>query len=144
MPCQYLVGKRQEVSLLLTAIAQGRYSQSGRLRQTVCMDKASHGPQLKAAMIRRGLSRTAVADYVGRKERTVTNWTTGSTMPDAAELELLEELLGPYRHEGDPVEVAVRASGLTEDRQLAVLHAYKRELREQDEAEERRRIHRGA
>jgi transcriptional regulator with XRE-family HTH domain len=97
------------------------------------MDKQEHGRRLKAAMSLKGLGREAVADAAGVSARTVTNWTRGATMPSEAE----RRLLGDYDVGGDPVEVAVRASRLTEDRQYVVLGTYKRQLREQDEEAER-------
>jgi transcriptional regulator with XRE-family HTH domain len=104
------------------------------------MEKEDHGKALAAVMARKGLSRQDVADVAGVNVRTVTNWTTGKTMPSRAERETLRRYLGVYDDtEGDPVERAVRASRLTEDRQYAVLGVYKRELREQDEADEGRR-----
>lgn len=90
-----------------------------------------HGLQLKAAMSRRSLDRRVVADYVGVKSRTVTNWTSGATMPDSGQRERLRDLLGSYDTTGDPVEVALATSPLTEDRRHLVLAEYKRLLREQ-------------
>lgn len=105
------------------------------------MNKQEHGSRLKAAIARRGLDRDDVVAAIDgvRSARTVTNWTSGATMPSEAQRVQLRELLGDYDNPGDPVEVAVKASRLTEDRQYNVLGVYKRELREQDEAEERRR-----
>lgn len=95
------------------------------------MDKQQHGLRLKAAMAAKGKDRTAVADYVDVKVRTVTNWTSGSTMPSDRERAALRRLLGPYDDPGDPVEVAVRGSELHEWRQDSVLSTYKRHLHEQ-------------
>jgi transcriptional regulator with XRE-family HTH domain len=95
------------------------------------MDKREHGSALKAAMARRGYDRSAIADATGVQVRTVTNWTSGTTMPDARERDVLHRILGEYDHEGDPVEAAVRGSELTEWRQDAVLSFYKRNLHEQ-------------
>lgn len=95
------------------------------------MDKQEHGTALKAAMARQGLDRQVVADAAGVGVRTVTNWTTGATLPSAREREVLHRLLGQYDQGGDPVEVAVRGSELTEWRQDAVLSFYKRNLHEQ-------------
>lgn len=97
------------------------------------MDKAEHGRRLKGAMAAQGKSRTVVADYTGVKVRTVTNWTSGATMPSDTERASLRRLLGSYDDPGDPVEVAVRQSELTEDRQYDVVGYYKRRLREQRE-----------
>lgn len=101
------------------------------------MDKQEHGRRLKGAMSLKGLGRDAVADVAGVSARTVTNWTRGATMPSEAERVSLRALLGDYDAAGDPVEAAVRASRLTEDRQYVVLGTYKRQLREQDEEQER-------
>lgn len=96
------------------------------------MDKAEHGKRLTRAMA--GRSRQVIADWADVKPRTVTNWTSGKTMPSEGERAALRKLLGPYDAEGDPVEIAVRSSELTEDRQDTVLGFYKRHLREQREA----------
>ena len=53
------------------------------------MDKQEHGTALKAAMARQGLDRQVVADAAGVGVRTVTNWTTGATLPSAREREVL-------------------------------------------------------
>lgn len=95
------------------------------------MDKREHGVRLKAAMAAKRLNRQVVADATGVKERTVTNWTSGATMPSARELGALRLLLGEYDAAGDPVEVAIRGSELVEWRQDAVLSFYKRNLHEQ-------------
>lgn len=95
------------------------------------MDKAAHGLALKRAMASRGLDRQTVADAAGVQVRTVTNWTTGATMPSLTERMALERLFGDYAAGGDPVEVAIRASTLDEWRQDAVLSFYKRNLHEQ-------------
>jgi transcriptional regulator with XRE-family HTH domain len=95
------------------------------------MDKTEHGLRLKAAMSLRALDRLTVADQAGVQPRTVTNWTSGATMPSESERHLLRRLLGDYDNPGDPVEVAVRSSELHEWRQDAVLSTYKRNLHEQ-------------
>lgn len=95
------------------------------------MDKQEHGKRLAAAMASRGFGRQVVADATGRRERTVTNWTRGKTMPSDKERVALRRLLGDYDSPGDPVEVAVRHSELTDWRQDAVLSTYKRNLYEQ-------------
>lgn len=82
-------------------------------------------------MARRGLDRQVVADATGVGVRTVTNWSTGKTMPSAVERESLRTLLGSYDAAGDQVEMAVRSSELHEWRQDAVLSFYKRNLHEQ-------------
>lgn len=95
------------------------------------MDKRTHGLRLKAAMAANGIGRQAIAEATAVKVRTVTNWTSGATMPTERELVTLRKLLGPYDSMGDPVEVAIRASDLDEWRQDAVLSFYKRNLHEQ-------------
>lgn len=98
------------------------------------MDKQTHGALLKAAIGRRpDVNRQVVADATGVKARTVTNWTSGETMPSQGQLDALHALLGQYDAEGDSVEVALMNSQLTEDRRYAVLSVYKRHLREQTE-----------
>lgn len=95
------------------------------------MERADHGPLLKAAMARRGYGRKDVATYVGVEVRTVTNWTSGTTMPSDRQLVKLREMLGDYDVAGDPVEVAVRSSELVKWRQDDVLTRYERNLYEQ-------------
>lgn len=96
------------------------------------MDKREHGDLLKVAISRKRLDRTAVADHVGVKPRTITNWTSGSTMPSEAEREALRDLLGDYDQAGDEVELAVRRSSLVKWRQNKVLGEYERHLYEQE------------
>lgn len=98
------------------------------------MNKEEHGERLARAIGAARLSRTAVADAAGVKPRTVTNWTSGATMPSERERDALRRILGHYDSEGDQVEIALRQSELTEDRQHIVLGTYKRLLREQREA----------
>lgn len=96
------------------------------------MDKSEHGPLLRQAMAAKGVGREVVADATGVRVRTVTNWTSGSTMPSETERMALRRLLGDdYDRPGDAVERAVRASGLQEWRKDAVLSFYKRNLHEQ-------------
>lgn len=97
------------------------------------MDKAEHGSRLKVAMARKGLDRKAVGDVVNVNPRTVTNWTTGQTMPSARERAALRDLMPGYDDVGDPVEVAIMNSELTEDRRFSLVGTYKRMLREQAE-----------
>lgn len=99
------------------------------------MEKAEHGRLLKSAMARKGLGRATVADWLDVKVRTVTNWTSGSTLPTPAQREGLRELLGPYDEAGDPVELAVRSSGLIKWRQDAVITEYERHRHEQHREE---------
>lgn len=97
------------------------------------MEKAEHGARLRAAMATRGHERADVVAATGVAARTVTNWTTGQTLPSDRERAVLRKLYPGYDDPGDPVEIAVRNSTLTEDRQHLVLGTYKRLLREQDE-----------
>lgn len=97
------------------------------------MDKAEHGRRLRTAMAARGLERKGVSLAVGVNERTVTNWTTGKTLPDDSDRAALRQLFPGYDDPGDPVEVAIMSSGLTEDRRYALVGTYKRLLREQAE-----------
>lgn len=100
------------------------------------MDKQQHGRDLKTAMARQGLNRQAIADLTGVKTRTVTNWTSGTTMPSARELEILETVLGHYAVGGlDPVESAIRRSLLIKWRQDSVISTYERNLYEQTREE---------
>lgn len=95
------------------------------------MEKQEHGKRLAAAMAAKRYDRKVIADAVNRDVRTVTNWTSGKTMPSAAERHVLRKLLGDYDNPGDPVEVALAGSELVEWRQDAVRSVYKRHLHEQ-------------
>lgn len=95
------------------------------------MDKQDHGKRLARAIGARGLSRTTVADHANVKPRTVTNWTTGATMPSEQERAALRDLLGPYDTEGDAVEVALASSPLEDFRRSRVLAVYQEQLHEQ-------------
>jgi transcriptional regulator with XRE-family HTH domain len=99
------------------------------------MDKQEHGRRLKAAMSLKGLGRDAIADAAEVTVRTVTNWTSGDTMPTELERSKIRKVVGDYDVAGDPVEAAVRGSRLTEDRQYGVIGYYKKQLREQDAEE---------
>jgi hypothetical protein len=98
------------------------------------MDKIEHGLRLKQAMARTGRDRTVVADSIGVGTRTVTNWTSGATMPSDRERAALRKLFGDYDNPGDPVEIAIRSSELAEWRQDTVIGFYKKHLAEQREA----------
>lgn len=97
------------------------------------MDKAEHGHRLKVAMSRAGVDRKDIAGALDVSPRTVTNWTSGSTLPTPAQRDALRRMLGAYDDTGDPVEVAVRSSALVEWRQDTVIGFYKRHLHEQRE-----------
>lgn len=98
------------------------------------MDATEHGRLLKTAMARRGMSRDDLASLVEVGVRTVTNWTTGKTMPSDTDRAKLANVFPDYAAAGDPIEVAVMTSEeLTEDRKYVLLGTYKRLLREQDE-----------
>ena len=103
------------------------------------MDKDEHGRRLKAAMASRRLSREAIADAAGVKTRTVTNWTSGVTMPSDRERSSLRRLLGDYDQPGDPVIVAISQSELVDWRQDAVRAEYRRHLAEQRDQSDRGR-----
>lgn len=79
------------------------------------------------------MDRGVVAVAADVNKRTVTNWTTGQTMPSERERAALRKLLPGYDDPGDPVEVAIMNSELTEDRRYALVGVYKRMLREQAE-----------
>lgn len=95
------------------------------------MNKQEHGELLAKAMGERGVGRQEVADRTGVAPRTVTNWTSGATMPSERERAILRQMVGDYERPGDAVERAIRISGLDEWRQDAVLSFYKRNLHEQ-------------
>lgn len=97
------------------------------------MDKVEHGRRLREAMASRQETRAGVSEALNVAQRTVTNWTTGQTMPSDSQRALLRRLFPGYDDQGDPVEVAVLHSELTEDRQYFLLSTYKRLLREQVE-----------
>lgn len=97
------------------------------------------GERLQAARKRAGFrTQQALGDVLGRSARTIRNWETDKTLPDVADLAELRQVLGNFDTDTDPVESAVRASRLTEDRQYVVIATYKRELRQQSEEEQSR------
>lgn len=99
----------------------------------------SFGTRLQIARKRAGIrTQEALGDLVGVSGKTIRNYETNKTRPDSVTLEALREVVGIFDAAGDPVEVAVRASRLTEDRQYGVIGYYKRQLREQDDELERR------
>lgn len=94
-------------------------------------EKRDHGLRLKVAMSRARVDRQRIADATGVKPRTVTNWTSGKTMPTEAEKTVLRNLFGDYDNPGDPVEVAIDRSELHDWRRDRVKSEYKRQLQEQ-------------
>lgn len=100
------------------------------------MDKAEHARRLRDAIATsRRFGRADIEVATGKGYRTVSNWVseTRPMMPSDRDRAILREMFPGYDEGGDPVEVAVRQSRLTEDRQYVVLGVYKRELRIQDE-----------
>lgn len=95
------------------------------------MEKQEHGTRLKVAMGQRGLSRKDVADATDVSARTVTNWTTGATMPSETEKAVLRRLLGHYDAAGDPVIVAIDQSDLAGFRKTKVKGFYEEQLYDQ-------------
>lgn len=103
----------------------------GTIPDVTEQEKQAHADALRKAMSLSRLDQATVASAVGRSKRTVGNWTSQSrpTVPSEAEREILRRLLGPYDATGDPVEVALAQSELTDDRRHEVLAVYKRLLR---------------
>lgn len=97
------------------------------------MDKSEHGRRLAEAMAEAGYGRGDVANLVDRDPKTVTNWTSGKTMPEPADRAKLRKAFPGYDASGDAVERAVRGSELIEWRQDRVISEYKRHLHEQRE-----------
>lgn len=76
----------------------------------------------------------SLGDKVGVSGKTIRNWETGVTRPeniDPGHRAALRKLVGSFDDEGDPVEVALKNSGLIEWRWGAVYNEYKRHLHEQ-------------
>lgn len=103
------------------------------------MTETDYGKRLQAARKAAGYrTQEAFGDLLGVTSRTVRYWEAGTYPVPLEYRDKITELLGGgVFAEGDPVEVAVRSSRLTEDRQYVVLGTYKRQLREQDEEAER-------
>ena len=100
------------------------------------MDKAEHARRLRQAIATSDkYDRRDVALAVNKGYRTVSNWVseTKPMMPGDADRAILRRMFPGYDETGDPVEIAVRHSELTEDRQYDVVGYYKRRLREQRE-----------
>lgn len=94
-------------------------------------EKRDHGLRLKVAMSRARVDRQRVADETGVQPRTVTNWTSGKTMPSEAEKVALRGLFGDYDNVGDPVIVAIDQSELHDWRRDRVKSEYRRQLQDQ-------------
>jgi transcriptional regulator with XRE-family HTH domain len=95
------------------------------------MEKDEHARRLKRAMADKGIKREELADAVGKKPRTITNWTTAFSMPDESDRAKLRRIFPGYDAQGDPVEVAIRNSELLDYRQNLVIGEYQRHLHEQ-------------
>jgi transcriptional regulator with XRE-family HTH domain len=102
------------------------------------MDRSEYAAHLRAAIARKGFTKTAVADVIGVQLRTVTNWTSEKkpTTPGPIEQEKLRQLLGEFDQPGDEVIAAIERSRLVDWRRDAVRSVYRKNLREQDEARE--------
>jgi transcriptional regulator with XRE-family HTH domain len=93
------------------------------------------GKRLQAARKANGYrTQEALGEIIGVSGKTIRNWETDRHRPDPGAVIALRKLLGNFDVQGDPVEVAVRQSELTEDRQYDVIGYYKRQVREQREA----------
>lgn len=73
----------------------------------------------------------ALGDALGLSSKTIRNYETGATTPDASTKANLRRLLGDFDEPGDAVESAIRRSELTEWRKAAVISEYQRHLYEQ-------------
>lgn len=92
------------------------------------------GARLQAARKRAGIkSQEALGDLVGVSGKTIRNYETNKTRPDAATIDALRRHLGHFDAEGDAVEVAIANSELTDWRQDAVRSVYRKNLAEQRE-----------
>jgi transcriptional regulator with XRE-family HTH domain len=97
------------------------------------MEDKAFGERLALARRRAGYkSQAALGNIIGLSARTIRSYESGK-VPDAATLDALRRIVGPFDADGDAVEVAVRQSALIEWRQDAVLSTYKRHLYEQRE-----------
>lgn len=98
------------------------------------------GARLQAARKRAGIkTQEALGDLVGVSGKTIRNYETGKTRPDAGTLEVLRSHLGHFDAEGDAVEVALANSELIDWRQDSVRAEYRRHLAEQRDQAERGR-----
>lgn len=94
----------------------------------------TYGSRLQAARKRAGIrSQEALGDAVGVSGKTIRNYETGRTKPDAEMRGRLREILGQFDAEGDAVEVALANSELVDWRQDAVRSVYRKNLSEQRE-----------
>lgn len=102
------------------------------------MSETTPGKRLQAARKAAGFrTQESLGDVLGVTGRTVRYWEADKHPVPLEHRGTIAELLGNVFAEGDAVEIAVRGSRLTEDRQYVVLGVYKRELRQQDEERER-------
>lgn len=94
----------------------------------------TYGSRLQAARKRAGIrSQEALGDLVGVSGKTIRNYETGRTNPDADMRDKLREVLGHFDAAGDAVEVAIAQSELVDWRQDAVRSVYRKNLSEQRE-----------
>lgn len=79
-------------------------------------------------------TQAALAAAVGLGARQIRNYENGTSHAGPGIREQFRKLLGDFAYPGDPVEQAVFASELTEDRAHMVVGYYKTKLREQRES----------
>src|SRR5688572_8588120 len=94
--------------------------------------EGTYGQRLQAARKMAGYkTQQALGDVIGVSSKTIRNYKTGATSPDAATKATLRRLLGDFDDPGDAVESAIRRSELTDWRKAAVISEYQRHLYEQ-------------
>lgn len=83
----------------------------------------AHGPGMRQEIMQR----------TGKSYRSVSNWIslTSPAMPTRSDRATLRELLGDYEAVADPVEAALKASGLDKWRWKEVHSCYERHVQEQ-------------
>ena len=77
------------------------------------------------------MSQQALADAVGVSSRAVGMWENDKAVPRSRMGAIEAIFRAPLEPAGDPVELAVKSSELTADRQHVVIGFYLRQLREQ-------------
>lgn len=98
------------------------------------MEQTGFGDKLRRARKVAGYTQRQLGDAIGVSEKAVRTWETGQTASDRidpASRVNLRKVLGDFDAEGDPVEVAIRRSGLVKWRQDRVISVYEEHVYDQ-------------
>lgn len=91
------------------------------------------GDRIRRLREERRWSQETLGDLINVTSRTISNWETGKHVPRSS-MGALEKVFGEALdgdQPADPVELAIKASGLADFRQTRVLSAYQEQVYEQ-------------